>query len=75
MGGGGIFNFSQKIGLKSIKNVRFCILHKPMGGLEPPSLPLATLLLLFTLMMKSVDFETRECSRDRGLRLTCVTRG
>ena len=29
---GAIFNFSQKIGLKSIKNVRFCILHKPMGG-------------------------------------------
>ena len=32
-------------------------------------------ILLFTLMMKSVDFETRECSRDRELRLTCVTRG
>ena len=40
--GGAIFNFSQKIGLKSIKNVRFCIFHKPMGGLQPP--PLATLL-------------------------------
>ena len=38
-GGGAIFNFSQKIGLKSIKNVRFCILHKPMGGLEPPRPP------------------------------------
>ena len=25
-------------------------------------------------MMKSVDFETREWSRDRGLRLTYVTR-
>ena len=37
--GGAIFNFSQKIGLKSTKNVRFCILHKPMGGLEPPRLP------------------------------------
>ena len=38
MGGGAIFNFSQKIGLKSTKNVPFCILHKPMGGrgLEPP---------------------------------------
>ena len=34
--GGAIFNFSQKIGLKSAKNVPFCILHKPMGGLEPP---------------------------------------
>ena len=43
--GGAIFNFSQKIGLKSTKNVRFCILHKPMGGLEPlPPPPLATLL-------------------------------
>ena len=37
--GGAIFNFSQKIGLKSTKNVRFCILHKPMGGLEPPRPP------------------------------------
>ena len=35
-GGGAIFNFSQKIGLKTTKNVQFCILHKPMGGLEPP---------------------------------------
>ena len=43
--GWAIFNFSQKIGLKSTKNVRFCILHKPMGGLEPPPPPpLATLL-------------------------------
>ena len=37
--GGAIFNFSQKIGLKSTKNVRFCILHKSMGGLEPPRPP------------------------------------
>ena len=38
--GGAIFNFSQKIGLKSTKNMRFCILHKPMGGgLEPPRPP------------------------------------
>ena len=37
--GGAIFNFSQKIGLKSTKNMRFCILHKPMGGLEPPPPP------------------------------------
>ena len=37
--GGAIFNFSQKIGLKSIKNMRFCILHKPMGGLDPPPPP------------------------------------
>ena len=37
--GGAIFNFSQKIGLKSTKNMRFCILHKPMGKLEPPAPP------------------------------------
>ena len=37
--GGAVFNFSPKIGLKSNKNVRFCILHKPMGGLEPPLPP------------------------------------
>ena len=37
--GGAIFSFSQKIGLKSTKNMRFCILHKPMGGLEPPAPP------------------------------------
>ena len=42
--GGAIFNFSQNIGLMSIKNVRFCILHKPMGGSSPPPPPLATLL-------------------------------
>ena len=43
--GGSIFNFSQKIGLKSTKNVRFCILHKPMGRARaPPPPPLATLL-------------------------------
>ena len=34
--GGAIFNFSQKIGLKNIKNVRFCILHKPMGEARAP---------------------------------------
>ena len=44
-GGGAIFNFTQKIGLKSTKNMRFCILHKPMGGARaPPAPPLATLL-------------------------------
>ena len=30
--GGAVFNFSPKIGFKSTKNVRFCILYKPMGG-------------------------------------------
>ena len=42
--GGAVFNFSPKIGLKNTENVRFCILHKPIGGLEPPHSPLATLL-------------------------------
>ena len=50
--GGAIFNFSQEIGLKSTKKVRFCILHKPMGGSSPPAPHLATLLpsliLLYT---------------------------
>ena len=36
---GAIFNFSQKIGLKSTKNVRFCILHKPMRGARAPPAP------------------------------------
>ena len=36
LGGGAVFNFSPKIGLKSNKNVRFCILHKPMGGARAP---------------------------------------
>ena len=33
------FIFSPKIGLKSTKNARFCILHRPMGRLEPPAPP------------------------------------
>ena len=37
--GGAIFNFSQKIGLKSTKNMQFCILHKPMGGARAPPAP------------------------------------
>ena len=37
--GGAIFNFSQKIGLKTTKKVRFCILHKPMGGARAPPPP------------------------------------
>ena len=40
--GGAVFIFGAKIGLKSTKNVLFCILFRPMGGLERPSL--ATLL-------------------------------
>ena len=37
--GGAIFHFSQKIGLKSTKSMRFCILHKPMGGGSSPPRP------------------------------------
>ena len=37
--GGAIFHFSQKIGLKSTKYMRFCILHKPMGGARAPPRP------------------------------------
>ena len=37
--GGAIFHFSQKIGLKSAKNKRFCILHKPMEGARAPPPP------------------------------------
>ena len=37
--GGAIFHFSQKIGLKSTKNMRFCILHKPMEGARAPPAP------------------------------------
>ena len=49
-GGGGLFSFfHQKIGLKSTKNVRFCILYRPMGGARPPP-PLAALLPLLVTM-------------------------
>ena len=37
--GGAVFNFSPKIGLKSTKNVRFCIPPKPMEGSSPPPRP------------------------------------
>ena len=37
--GGAIFHFSQTIGLKNTKNMRFCILQKPMGGARAPSPP------------------------------------
>ena len=39
MGGGAIFHFSHKIGLKSTKSMRFCILHKPMGEARAPTAP------------------------------------
>ena len=42
--GGAIFVCSGKFGLKSAKSRVFCILFRPMGGLEPPRPPLATLL-------------------------------
>ena len=36
MGRRAIFAFSEKTGLKSAKNVVFCILCIPVGGLSPP---------------------------------------
>ena len=43
-GGGAVFIFWAKIGVKSTRNVQFCILFRPMGGSSPPPPPLATLL-------------------------------
>ena len=44
--GGGYFQFSTKNRHQKHQKVRFCILHKPMGGSRaPPPPPLATLLL------------------------------
>ena len=37
--GGAIFHFTHKIRLNSTKNMQFCTLYKPMGGLEPLSPP------------------------------------
>ena len=36
---GAIFHFSHQIGLKSTKSMRFCALHKPMGGARAPPAP------------------------------------
>ena len=52
--GGGYFQFSQKIGLKSTKNVRFCILRKPMGGLEPPRPPWLRYCLPYLLAYRKI---------------------
>ena len=60
--GGAIFHFSQKIGLKSTKNMRFCILHKPMGG--PPRPPLATLLPTTRLDFKGECSSTDKMRQD-----------
>ena len=43
---GAVFIFRAKIGLRSIKNVLFCILFSPMGAQDSPALPLATLLII-----------------------------
>ena len=43
--GGAVFIFGAKIGLKSTKNVLFCIFFRPMGGSSSPHPPLATLLV------------------------------
>ena len=55
-GGGAIFNFSQKVGLKSNKNMRFCILHKPIWGARappPPALPWLRYWQYLSLVKKS----------------------
>ena len=67
-GGGAIFHFSQKIGLKSTKNMRFCILHKPMGGLEPPPPPPAPPPGYATDLRDVL----RECKEEIKKRLFCI---
>ena len=57
--GGAVFIFSSKIGLKSTKNVRFCILHRPMGRARaPPPPPLATLLIPTVKMLLKRTMKT-----------------
>ena len=48
---GAVFIFSTQIGLKSTKNVRFCILCRPMGARSP----LATLLPLMIPITGETD--------------------
>ena len=55
----GCFQFSSKIGLKSNKNVRFCILHKPMGEARARP-PLATLLIAMTNYFVCWGIRTRD---------------
>ena len=38
--GGAVFIFGAKIGIKSTKNVLFCILFRPIGGAVAPPAPL-----------------------------------
>ena len=49
--GGAIFYFSQKIGLKSTKNMQFAYFTSQWGGLEPPPPPLATLLFASFMLL------------------------
>ena len=64
--GGTVFNFSPKIGLKSTKNVQFCILHVPMGGLEPPpQAPRLRYCLQQYIFRKQFFFEA---GKDKGSR-------
>ena len=61
--GGAIFNFSQQIGLKSTKNVRFCILHKPMGGARaPPGYATASNYSMFVELKISIWFTYCTCT-------------
>ena len=57
---GAVFHFSSEIGLKSTKNVRFCILHKPKGRARAPPSPLAMLLsklLIIKMLQKTSEFQ------------------
>ena len=57
--GGAIFNFSQKIGLKSTKNMRFCIPQKPMGGARAPPRPPPLATLLHSAQQRQYVFKKR----------------
>ena len=84
-GGGGCFQiFTKKIGLKSTKNVRFCILHKPMGGARapPPTLLgfwyVKTLNILqqkttMPLTLLNVDQQSIHALPKYGIQMQCKT--
>ena len=68
---GAIFHFSHRISLKSTKNMRFCILHKPMGGVEPPPAPPPLATLLNTSKLTTI-FELSSKTTKRNILSTFV---
>ena len=62
--GGAVYIFGAKIGLKSIKNVLFCILFRPIGGCSPPASPLATLLFLLMPGYMVMKWQTIQPNQD-----------